>query len=74
MNLNEALLLAKADIKVRPKCWARTNPDHWVAAMPYTSRFGPRILFVECGSMEEMPHALHLQYEDELLGEWEETP
>lgn len=73
MNLLEALQLAQRGKRVRPTCWQVTNADHWVESRPYLNTYPPD-LFVECGTMEEIPHRLCLQLGAEFLGEWEELP
>jgi len=74
MTILEALTACKAGTKVRPVCWANLNPYHWVEARPRTGCPGQYTIFVEVGTMEEMPHALRLQHESEFLGEWEVMP
>jgi hypothetical protein len=69
MNIIEALnLCADCGHKVRPVSWRTLNPDHWIEAI---AALTPECFFVEKGRMEEMPHALRLQHQDEFLGEWE---
>lgn len=69
MNMIEALRLCQGGgWRVRPVCWQRTNPNHWVELRG--GRLVPAV-FVESGSREEMPHALRLSTPDEFLGEWE---
>lgn len=64
MNIIQALILCQDDgHRVRPVCWRKINPDHWLIF-----RGG---LFVEHGEWEEMPHALRLTLPAEFLGEWE---
>ena len=69
MTIIEALNLCQhGGHRVRPVCWRTSNPDHWIEGR------GGRVLdfiFVECGSMEELPHPLRLQSPAEFLGEWE---
>lgn len=70
MNISEAMrLCADQGKKVRPLIWWRSNPDHWIESR--VTKAG--VMFVECGAMEEIPHALRLQYRDEFLGSWEEV-
>ena len=71
MDIIEALNLCHGGgHRVRPVCWRTLNPGHWVEAMPSPSH-DPPYFFVEKGEMEEMPHALRLQFPTEFLGEWE---
>lgn len=70
MNILDAIWIAKVHKRaVRPRCWAVRNPDHWVEARDNDGA----VVFVEAGGMREMAHALQLQHEDELLGDWEEV-
>jgi hypothetical protein len=71
MTIVEALRVCKErGAKVRPLAWRRTNEDCHVAAVGA----GAQVMFVERGNRQEMPHRLNLQFEAELLGEWEEVP
>jgi hypothetical protein len=71
MTILDALWTAKVHKRcVRPRCWAVRSPDRWVEARDDGTA---QVVFVEAGTMQEMAHALQLQYEDELLGEWEEV-
>ncbi len=71
MNIIEALNLCKGGgHKVRPVCWRTLNPGCWVEAI-HTPAHDPDYIFVEKGAMQEMPHALRLQFPTEFLGEWE---
>jgi hypothetical protein len=71
MTIVEALQACKTrGAKVRPLAWRRTSPDCHVAAVGA----GAQVMFVERGTPQGVPHRLSLQYEAELLGEWEEVP
>ncbi len=70
MNLIEALGLCQSGHRVRPVCWRTLNPGHWIESWPTPSHKDPCI-FAEHGTMQEMPHALRLQFPPEFLGEWE---
>jgi hypothetical protein len=71
MTILDALWTAKVHKRcVRPRCWAVRNQDRWVEARDHGTA---QVVFVEAGLAPEMAHALQLQYEDELLGEWEEV-
>jgi hypothetical protein len=64
LSMLDALKLAKDEgRKVRPCCWPWTPESRYVMY-----RAG---LFVEHGNLDEIPHRLDLQREDELLGPWE---
>jgi len=63
MNITKALGRSCRGHKVRPTTWRTINPDHWIEFRHH--------VFVECGKMEEIPHALRLMHPDEFLGEWE---
>lgn len=65
MNIIEALRLAKTGKKVRPVSWATTRPGVWVGAR---DRDG-KTFFAEVGPT--LLRELRLQFEGELLGEWE---
>lgn len=67
MTILEALALCKSGHLVRPVCWRKLNPRCWIE---FHSTGGP-INFVECGVLQEIPHALRLEREEEFLGEWE---
>ena len=70
MNMLDALRLCHRDGKrVRPVKWRTLNPDHWIECRASTRQF-----FVECGTMEEFPHALRLADVEEFLVPWEEVP
>lgn len=66
MTIIEAISLCMSGHKVRPLTWRTLNPDHWIEYRQH--------IFVECGTMEEIPHALRLMHPDEFLGEWETMP
>ncbi len=65
MTIVEALGLCMSGHTVRPVCWRKTNIGCWLTYID------TRCLFVENGTMQEMPHALRLSTPDEFLGEWE---
>lgn len=72
MTIIEALKLCQTGQRVRPVCWRDMRPAHWVEARPYILSGGDQsTLFVECGRLEEMPHRIDLQFEEEYLGDWE---
>ncbi len=70
MNIIEALGLCKSGHKVRPVCWRTLNAGHWVESIPTPCHSEPCV-FVEAGTLEEMPHALRLSLPPEFLGDWE---
>jgi hypothetical protein len=71
MTITEALTLCRdGGHKGRPVCWRTVNAGCWVEAVPWPSG-KDKVIFVEKGRLEEMPHALRLQFPAELLGEWE---
>ncbi len=77
MNIIEALTRCKSGSRVRPVVWGEINLHHWVESRRYdTTDPGTHTIFCECGSIEEIPHALRLNRDDEFLGPWEvlETP
>ncbi len=70
MNIIKALNLCKSGHKVRPVCWRTLNAGCWVEAIE-TPHSKESHIFVEKGTMQEMPHALRLQFPPEFLGQWE---
>lgn len=65
MEMKEALNLCMSGHKVQPTCWHVTNPRHWIIYNDQSQ------IFLEHGSLEEIPHALRLMTPDEFLGDWE---
>ncbi len=69
MTIIEALKLCQTGAKVRPVCWRKVNPQHWVEYVRMETP--PSGAFAEGGTTEEIRHALRLSFPAEFLGERE---